>query len=62
MCEKQKANKKDLAKVNHSRGGKALKKKPKTSKNIQPFVTSEPKLREIVMKNWYPNAPIVAYR
>ena len=56
----------------------ALKYKPKTSKDILPFVTtynpSVPKLKEILMKNWslitnnpnlariFPNDHIVAYK
>ena len=64
------------AEVDFSSRNNALKYKPKTSKNILPFVTTfnpgVPKLKEILMKNWslitnnpnlariFPNAPIVA--
>ena len=66
------------AEVDFSSRNNALKYKPKTSKNILPFVTTYnpgvPKLKEILMKNWslisnnpnlariFPNAPIVAYK
>ena len=69
---------KTLAEVVFSSGNEALKNKTKTSKNTLPFVTTfnpaVPKLKEILMKNWFlisnvpklarifPNAPIVAYR
>ena len=66
------------AEVDFSSRNSALKYKPKTSKNILPFLTtynpSVPKLKEVLMKNWslitinptlpriFPNANIVAYR
>ena len=66
------------AEVAFSSRNNASKYKPKTSKNILPFVTTYnpgvPKLKEILMKNWclisnnpnlariFPNAPIVAYK
>ena len=66
------------AEVDFSSRNNALKYKPKTSKNILPFVTTYnpgvPKLKEILMRNWslntnnpnlaqvFPNAPIVAYK
>ena len=66
------------AEVDFSSRNNALKYKPKTSKNILPFVTTYnpgvPKLKEILMKNWslitnnpnlariFPNAPTVAYK
>ena len=66
------------AEVDFTSRNNALKYKPKTSKNILPFVTTYnpgvPKLKEILMKNWslisnnpnlariFPNAPIVAYK
>ena len=66
------------AEVDFSSRNDALKYKPKTSKDILPFVTTYnpgvPKLKESLMKNWslisnnpnlariFPNAPIVAYK
>ena len=74
----QKLVNKIQAEVDFSSRNSASKYKPKTSKNILPFVTTYnpgvPKLKEILMKNWslitnnpnlariFPNAPIVAYK
>ena len=74
----QKLVNKIQAEVDFSSRNSTFKYKPKTSKNILPFVTTYnpgvPKLKEILMKNWslitnnanlapmFPNVPIVAYK